>query len=42
MCTIIIASLKLHVTDVMGFNPLTTDGEDVTDDDLAGLAKEIE
>jgi hypothetical protein len=42
MCTIIIAALKLRVTDVMGFNPLSTDGEDLTDDYLAGLAKEIE
>jgi hypothetical protein len=42
MCSISIAASRLHVTDLTGFNPLSTDGDDVTDDDMAGLAKEIE
>jgi hypothetical protein len=42
VCAIIIVASKLHVTDVAGFNPWLTDGEDITDDDMAGLAKEIE
>jgi hypothetical protein len=42
MCAIIIAALKLRVTDMMGFNPLSMDGEDITDNDMEKLAKEIE
>jgi hypothetical protein len=42
MCAIIIAASKLRVTDVTGFNLLSTDGEDVIDGDMSGLAKEIE
>jgi hypothetical protein len=33
---------KLRVTDVTGFNTFFMDWEDITYDDMAGLAKEIE
>jgi hypothetical protein len=42
MCAIIIAASKLRFTDVTGFNPLSTDWEDVTDDDTTGLSNVIE
>jgi hypothetical protein len=37
VCAIIIATSKLRVTDVMGFNPSSKDAEDITDEDMQGL-----
>jgi hypothetical protein len=41
MCAIIITASKLKVTDVMGFNPLSKDAEDVSRDDMKVLEYEI-
>jgi hypothetical protein len=42
MCAISIAASKLKVTDVMGFNPLSKDAEDVSSDDMKVLEDGIE
>jgi hypothetical protein len=39
MCAIIFAMLKLRVTGVTGFNPLSKDAEDTMDEDIQGLEK---
>jgi hypothetical protein len=42
MCAIIIAASKLRVTSVCSFNPLSKYGEDISDEDMQGLDKDIE
>jgi hypothetical protein len=41
MCTIIIVALKLKVTDVTGFNPLSSDGQDICGEEMKVLEEEI-
>jgi hypothetical protein len=41
-CAIIIASSKLKVTDVTGFNPLSKDADDASSDDMKVLEDEVE
>jgi hypothetical protein len=42
MCAIIIAASKLRVTYVGGFDPLSKDEKDLSDEDVQWLEKEIE
>jgi hypothetical protein len=41
MCAIIISESKLKVTDVTGYNPLSSDGQDVCGEAMKVLKKEI-
>jgi hypothetical protein len=42
MCVIIIAASKLKVTDVLGFNPLSKDADDMISDKIKVLEEEID
>jgi hypothetical protein len=41
MCAIIIAASKLKVTDVTGYNPLASDGQDICGEAMKVLEEEI-
>jgi hypothetical protein len=41
MCAIVIAATKLKVTDVTGYNPLSVDAEDVSNEEMRVLEEVI-